>query len=241
MAFLTIAIPTMDRWVFLKDSLPVYLNRPELGEIVICDENGNDIEEIRKSSFGSNPKLQMFTNENRLGIYHNKRKALSLASFPWVAVLDSDNQFSEEWFEGIADAVKKSSGKTVIGSPCFQSINITTGKCWKPCEHFAGRVFDKNSWNTLFTQLRWNHLLNDGNWVVPKGSHLCLPEIVPEGYKPAAEFCDALYSLRCFVGCGLKIWYPEDLSYNHLVHPGSSWLTRDAPSTKAINTTNWFL
>jgi DNA repair exonuclease SbcCD ATPase subunit len=38
MAFLTVAIPTMNRWSFLKDSLPIYLERPEVGEIVICDE-----------------------------------------------------------------------------------------------------------------------------------------------------------------------------------------------------------
>jgi len=241
MAFLTLAIPTMNRWSFLKDSLPLYLQRPEVGEIVICDENGNDIEEIRRSSFASNPKLQLFVNETRLGIYHNKRKALSLALFPWVAVIDSDNQFPDEWFEGIREAVKECSNKTVIGSPCFRSINLMNGVTWQPCEHFTGKKITKQSWNSLFTQLRWNHLLNDGNWVVPKGSHTCLPEIVPEIYKSAAEFCDALYSLRCFIASGYTVWYPEYLSYNHLVHAESSWLTRDLPSTKAINTTNWLL
>lgn len=242
MAFLTIAIPTMDRWTFLRESLPLYLERPEVGEIVICDENGNDVEEIRKSTFGSNPKLQLFTNEKQLGIYHNKRKALSLAFFPWVAVLDSDNQFPDDWFEGIAEAVKKTNfGRVVIGSPCFRSVNLMNGNSWKPCEHFAGKSFTKSSWNSLFTQLRWNHLLNDGNWVVPKGSHQYLPEVVPEEYKAAAEFCDALYSLRCFVASGFTVVYPKDLMYNHLVHSESSWLTRDASSTRAINTTNWYL
>jgi glycosyltransferase involved in cell wall biosynthesis len=239
MAFLTIAIPTMDRWDFLKESLPHFLERAEVGEIVICDENGNDVEKIKKAFPSS--KLQLFTNEKQLGIYHNKRKALSLATFPWVAVLDSDNQFPEEWFEGISDAVKKCSNKTVIGSPCFRSINLMNGKSWQPCEHFSGLKVDKHSWNTLFTKLRWNHLLNDGNWVVPRGSHQFLPEVVPDSYKAAAEFCDALFSLRCFVGSGLSVWYPEDLSYNHLVHAESSWLTRDAPSTRAINTTHWLI
>ena len=46
--YLTIAIPTMKRWDFLKNTLPTYLARPEVGEVIICDETGDDVNEISR-------------------------------------------------------------------------------------------------------------------------------------------------------------------------------------------------
>ena len=230
MAFITIAIPTMRRWSFLKESIPFYLSRPEVGEIVICDETGEDIEEIRKSSFGKDSKLQLFTNETRLGIYHNKRKSLGLSTMPWVAVLDSDNQFPESWFETISfyiESKKMATKLSMFGSPSFYSINIKTGYTYQPCKNLSDLTLSKTNWNSIFTKPGWNHLLNDGNWVVPKEAYKALPEKIPEAYKKGAEFCDALFSLFCFIKNGYTIYYPEDLTYNHIVHDESSWLTRD--------------
>ncbi len=50
-SFLCIAIPTMKRWSFLKQNLPLFLSRPEVLEVVICDETGEDVKEIEASPF----------------------------------------------------------------------------------------------------------------------------------------------------------------------------------------------
>ena len=240
--FLTIAIPTMRRWWFLKDSLPLMLEREEVGEIVVCDETGEDADMIEKHILcKQNKKLRVIRNETRLGIYHNKRKALSLATYPLVAVLDSDNVFPDSWFDVLSDAIQQKGTNIVYGSPSFNSINTSTGKAWKPCKSFADLQLDATSWNTIFHKQFWNHLLNDGNWVVPKDAIRCLPETIPAAYKEGATYCDALYMLRCFIEGGYSIWYVPELEYNHLVHEGSSWLTREAPSNRAIQTTKWTL
>ena len=237
--FLTIAIPTMRRWSFLKDSLPLMLERSEVGEIVVCDETGEDADMLEKHM--QHKKLRVIRNETRLGIYHNKRKALSLATYPLVAILDSDNVFLDSWFDVLSDAVQEKGVKLMYGSPMFKSINLGTGKVWQPCKHFARLSLHKGNWNAIFHQQLWNHLLNDGNWVVPKDAIQCLPLTLPKEYVEGATYCDALYMLRCFIAGGYEIFYVPDLEYNHLVHEGSSWLTREVQSNAAIATTRWTL
>jgi glycosyltransferase involved in cell wall biosynthesis len=245
--FLSIAIPTMNRWEFLQDSLPLYLSRPEVLEVIVCDETGEDIDAIQASPFYTSLKttersrLRLFKNENRLGIYANKRKAFEQAIAPFVAVLDSDNIFSEEWFEVLRTKINLKDKKTIYASASFLSLNVDTGESNRPCEDFEGKRITKNSWNSTFTQTRWNHLLNDGNWVVPREAFKAwpLPEKVSKGFLAGAKFCDALFSLRAMIEAGFEIWYVPDLSYIHTVHKGSSWLQTSAPSCQAITTTDW--
>ena len=68
---LTLCIPTMDRWDFLKINLPQYLANPYISEIIISDENGRDAEKIRATF--NDPKIRVSVNETRLGPFLNKR------------------------------------------------------------------------------------------------------------------------------------------------------------------------
>ena len=45
---LTIAIPTMRRFTFLRETLPTFLAHDGVGEVIVCDETGEDVEEIQK-------------------------------------------------------------------------------------------------------------------------------------------------------------------------------------------------
>ncbi len=240
--FLCMAIPTMKRWSFLKENLPLFLSRPEVKEVVIVDETGEDAKAIQASSFYNHPKLRVYTNEYRLGIYLNKRKALSLAKSPWVALVDSDNSFPDSWFEELADSIDFQNEKIMYGSASFRSVNIVTGDVQQHCKHFDNLKLNNANWNQIvYNRHKWNFLLNDGNWVVHRSAIQYLPETIHEEEQPAVTYCDAIYSLRCLIQAGFTIWYIPELSYIHTVHPQSSWLTREKPSTIAFNTTNWSL
>ena len=231
---LSIAIATMRRWDFLKDSIPVYLARPEVKEVILCDETGEDCAAALASPFGTHPKLRLVTNEKRLGIYQNKRKALSLAKGEWVAVLDSDNFFSDEWFDTLLRC-DFSNKKQIYGSADCKFINNITNEITYPLKAFSGLTLSRENWNTMFQKERWTWILNDGNWVVPKDTIYCLPDF-PEKNLHAA---DAIYMLRLFIKYGYKITFVPDLEYLHIVHSGSSWLETDTQSTHVINTFNW--
>ena len=232
--WLTIAIPTMRRWAFLKDQLPLALDRPEVAEVLLCDETGED---AAAAAALNHPKLRVVVNPHRLGIYQNKRRCIELARSPMVAVLDSDNFFNDEWFETLADAVKQEGFGLVYASAEFMMID-QTGKITRPCSQWSGtRITGSDSWNTLLTQPRSHFLTNDGNWVVPRDRALAaLPASTTSESLQAA---DAIYMLRCFVSEGLRVWYVPGLSYIHRVHPGSTWLETEAASTRILNRTDW--
>jgi len=234
---LTVAIPTMRRYAFLKDSLPVYLAHPGVGEVLVCDETGEDCAAIEATPLTQNPKLRLVRNEKRLGIYQNKRKAMTLATCPFVACLDSDNFFDDEWLDTITDLLKTADGKTIYASADFKSANMDTGALTFPCKAFSGLKLDAASWNTIFKMPRWNFLLNDGNWVVPYKACLALPDIPSD----ALEAADAIYMLQQFVSKGFVVYYVPDLVYLHTVHGDSSWLKTDRESTRILNGTDWRL
>ena len=229
---LSICIPTMKRWNFLKLTIPEMLKHDIVKEIVICDETGEDIEEIEKSKFGKNTKLRLIKNEKRLGIYRNKRKVGNLATGEWIGILDSDNIFPDIWFEEIESIITKDKEKkTIYGSASFRNVNLETGKDEKPCIEFDGLELNKQTWNTMFNRRKWNFLLNDGNWVLPREAMKELNDIESEKLQAA----DAIYMLRCWIEGGYRMKYIEGLEYIHTVHGGSSWLETERESTRILN------
>jgi glycosyltransferase involved in cell wall biosynthesis len=233
-SLVTIAIPTMRRWSFLKNSIPAYLARPEVAEVIVCDETGEDYDLLHKT-FGDQKKLRLYKNEKRLGIYENKMKCLSLATGGWVALLDSDNIFGDEWFEALHD-LDFSNKKLIFASADFKSLNVKTGVIKRDCESFSGLMLKANNWNTTLTQPKWNFLLNDGNWIMHSSAFYTLDKNVKSESLQAA---DAIFMARCFVKGGYSIYYVPGLEYTHIVHPGSSWLLTDVESSNILLSTNW--
>jgi hypothetical protein len=238
--WLTIAIPTMKRFSFLQHTLPLYLNRPEVARVVLCDETGEDATAIQASSFSNHPKLRVLVNERRLGIYENKLKCIRESQeTPMVAVLDSDNLFSEEWFEVLSETVQRLGMSTIYASAGFVSIDQRTGATKTPCSSFSGTRISNKTWNSTFLKPGWNHLLNDGNWVLPsKEAFAALPTNVKSSDLEAA---DAIFMLQQFVKQGMEIYYVPGLSYKHIVHDGSSWLQTAKESTQIFTTREWKL
>ena len=228
---LTIAIPTMRRWSFLKTMLPVFLARPEVSEVILCDETGEDAAEAQ-ASFGTNPKLKIHVNEKRLGIYENKKKVLGLAK-GWVALLDSDNVFPDEWFEYLA-YLDFSDKTKIYGSADFKSLE-ETGKVTTPCQEFSGMTLDKTTWNTFLHKPKCFLLLNDGNWIIHSDARMALIDI----NSSVVHAADAAFMLFLFINKGYTIEYPAGLEYIHTVHSGSSWNEMKDASLKVLLETDW--
>jgi hypothetical protein len=229
---LSIAIPTMRRWSFLKSMLPIFLERPEVSEVILCDETGEDAEEARRL-YGTNPKLRVYVNETRLGIYENKCKVLGLAT-GWVALLDSDNVFPEEWFEVVKE-LDYSDTKKIYGSADFKTLDTETNKIRTPCIQFSGTVLNKSSWNYFLHNDKCFYLLNDGNWILHRSAVELLPKIKSESLHAS----DAIFILYVLMVNDYTIEYPAGLEYIHMTHPGSSWLQSQKESLEVLLKTNW--
>ena len=222
----------MKRWSFLKTMLPVFLARPEVKEVVLCDETGEDYE-AAAAAFRTNPRLRLYKNETRLGIYENKKKVLGLCS-GWVALLDSDNVFPDEWFDFIRE-LDFSDERRIYGSAEFKNLHTDTGKVERPCAHFAGTVLNKGSWNTFLHKAKCFYLLNDGNWILHSDAVKMLPPIKSEVVQAA----DAIFTLWTLVKNGYSAHYPAGLEYIHMTHAGSSWLQSQDASLNVLLGTDW--
>ena len=110
----SLCIPTMDRFdIFLSKFLVKYLDNEYISEIIITDENGNDIEKIKRA-FLNNEKLVLIKNEERLGPFLNKIKACSYAKNEWIVLMDSDNFAYKDYFQMTKKYIEEKIGQQKI-------------------------------------------------------------------------------------------------------------------------------
>jgi glycosyltransferase involved in cell wall biosynthesis len=236
MVQLTVAIPTLRRWSFLQKTLPSLLENDLISYIVISDETGEDIKHIQASSYGTQSKLILSTNTEILGMYRNKRKCLELAPTEWVAVLDSDNLFSEAFFETIMDELQTADQKTIYASAHIVRLFMKTGESEERTGHFSGQQINMDNWNTTLQTRAWNFLLNDGNWVAHKSLLEAWPLDLPESKIKAT---DSLMIVRNAVLAGFTYYIVPGLRYIHTVHDDSEWIKTEQISSFLLATTVW--
>lgn len=237
---LTVAIPTMKRFSFLKKSIPQYLENHSITAVVVCDETGEDIDLIEKESWGKHPKLRLHRNPKRLGMYYNKRKCLELAPTEWVAVLDSDNIFPEAFFDTLHELWKDEGAnqKTVYASGQIVRVFLKTGQSEQKTEQFSGLRVSKANWNTVLKSNGWNFLLNDGNWVGHKSLLQAWPTDIKEEQIRAT---DSIRIVRNFILNGFTYFVVPELRYIHTVHDDSEWIKTEKESSFLLATTNWLV
>jgi len=236
---LTVAIPTMDRWdKFLKKQLPIYLDHPLVDCVVVCDENGNDIEKICLEGYDKNPKLRLYQNEFILGVYGNKRQCLLNAPTQYVAVLDSDNWFEPSYFVNLMECIKRDgelAEKTIYTAGENERLFLETGVKENRIKHFSGKRINSENWNTILKIVGWNFLLNDGNAVWPKSFVHHMPDLPEERVVGT----DSLLAMRYAIQAGYTMSVEHSLHYIHTVHDGSHWTQNAGVSSRLMGQTDW--
>jgi glycosyltransferase involved in cell wall biosynthesis len=235
---LTVAIPTMRRWKgFLEKSLPTFLNNEYVTYVVVCDETGEDVQAIQASRWCSHPKLRLHTNEQRLGMYANKRRCVEVSPTEWVAVLDSDNLFPDVFFEALFELWKDegASSKTIYAASEIVRVFLKTGESEQRTNHFSGMRITRGNWNQILKMKAWNFLLNDGNWVGHKSVLEAWPEI-PENKIRAT---DSIRIVKGLVERGWTYSIVPGMRYIHTVHDDSEWIKTEQESSYLLATTEW--
>ena len=235
---LTVAIPTMDRWTFLKEQIPIYLNNPNIDYVVISDENGKDIDIISHMENDSNIKLRLYQNKSVLGVYGNKRQCLLKAPSDWVAVLDSDNQFDDRFFEEFLKCKARdgpASEKTIYCAGKIDRLDLATGLMEDRTSHFSGMKINRDNWNDVLNTVGWNFLLNDGNCVWPKAVIKHFPDMPEEQIVGT----DSIFFMRQAIQAGYTLSVEPTMHYVHTVHPGSHWLQNASVSSRLMGIRDW--
>jgi hypothetical protein len=235
---LTVAIPTMRRWKgFLEKSLPMFLNNENVYKVLVCDETGDDVRAIQKTRWFEHPKLILHVNEQRLGMYANKRKCVELSPTDWVAVLDSDNIFPDEYFEALFDTWKDEGAntKTVYAASEILRVFLKTGESEERTRHFTGMRITRANWNQVLQTKAWNFLLNDGNWVGHKSVLDAWPPIAEEKVRAT----DSIRIVKNLIQNGWTYYITPGMRYIHTVHDDSEWIKTEQESSYLLATTEW--
>lgn len=252
---LTVAIPTMRRWNFLREVLPRLLEIECIEAIVICDETGEDALEIWSSDFYDEKRIHVFVNSERLGIFENKRRCLEYSFTDWVLLMDSDNEWTKEGIEqlqrlfqsydssdqsyrlaqGALSSDKSHSApdpKTIYAAGGMIKRSGSTGGL-KPLSAFGGLTVKRENWNDVLKMPGCYDLLNDGNFIINRRAALPhIPRGIPHETYYAADVIACLYGLLRDGGMQLRV--EPELWYYHNVHEESSWLQTAAESWSKI-------
>lgn len=212
---ISVCIPTMRRFSFLKESIPKYLENPHVNELVIVDETGEDYSAITQAF--SHPKLRVYQNESRLGMLKNKLRAASYATSDYIAILDSDNFADCNYFEAF---------KTFISSYSFSSSCV-----FLPCSaipnfnfrNWCGIPITKDNVRQFYPHI--DTCMNTMNSIIPR-EFLSRFDILSD--KPTCDqigcYDSQYFTLYTMFHMNGTLFVVDNMEYQHRVHDESGWL-----------------
>lgn len=237
---MTVAIPTYKRYKhFLEKNIPLYLDMPQIDTILIGDETGEDIEEIIKQPWGSNPKLVLIKNNEIMGAYHNKINLLKQVKTDWVALIDSDNQLLPEYFDGLYSYWDKNGPNTkmVYIPASVVSVDVRNGPSYNsPIESLGGFTVDNNTWNSFLNIIASGYGLNLGNCVFPKSACGIFPESFEKNLMVECKVMN-----KILVENDFTLNFVAGMKYFHIVHDGSLYLSKCREMQEFDRITKWTL
>jgi glycosyltransferase involved in cell wall biosynthesis len=218
---ISVCIATMNRWHYLKESLPKYIDNPHINEIVICDENGFDALQI-KHHYGNCGKVKVYINDKKLGAGANKIRAVSLASNDWVALLDSDNFADVDYFttwQAYIRAHGLDASTVYTPSVCHLKESCANFDFTK----YSDQYVSKGNFQDSYRDPLWEMVLNNGNFIVNKHKYLHADPDHPSirellGRNSPLE---AYLKAGALVAYGMKIHVIPDMKWYHGINKES--------------------
>lgn len=234
---MTLAIPTMKRFKpFLETYLPKYLQLPHVDEIVIADETGEDIDQILQQPWGTHPKLRLLRNPERYGAYHNKLQLMKQCKTDWIALIDSDNEATPEYFTALHEFWKyvAPSPSTVYIPGGVETRDINETKTTRQIAHLAGHLVTRENWNSFRNLHNASYCLNLGNCVFHRTQ---INDIPSDVQKDVMVDCQVVN--KALVEKGRSLQIVPNMKYYHIVHPGSLYLTTMHEQQRYTAETDW--
>lgn len=223
-----ICIPTLKRFKFLRVNVPKFLDFACVDQVVISDQSGDDIKDIRSQcpEWASHPKLVLFHNTDGLrGAYSNKMECVMQARPGWIALIDSDNSVTETdyfdpWLKYIAANGLDQNKIYLPGSVCSPEID---------------RVMRFQQFSQIDkTNIASAMHVGNGTWamcLVNNGNYIVHSQLYQRRYSIDALYdmvrahpslaLDAAVHVVGLISSGAVIQIVSDMSYYHAVHPES--------------------
>ena len=221
----SLCIPTMRRFNFLKENLPKYLTNPYIKEIVIVDETGEDYE-LLSQVYKTEPKLRLFKNEVRLGTFLNKIETAKKASCEWICLIDSDNFADLDYFEQFIQYTLGNPDKDIVYCPSFAKPRFD----YRPIQNI---IMDKSSMSSNIAKYNRNHIFitafNTGNYIYHKSVLDTIDMLIKSDdevnrISKTVSGCDVIYLNYLLLKNKYKFVFVPKMEYTHVVHNDSIYL-----------------
>lgn len=217
---ISLCITTYNRTTLLMESFAQILDDKRISEIIIVDdcstiENFNIICcEIGKL-IERYPHIKLSRNDTNLGCYHNKKRAVELASNEWVILFDSDNIITTKYVDRLGE--KGYWFENIILQPSFAKPHFDFTKYAK-YGLMSAVVINKNNVYQYADDSTFTTALNAMNYFVNRDEYLRVWEERSEPWT-----ADSLLQNYNWLKAGNSIYFCPGLEYEHRVHDGSHY------------------
>lgn len=204
---ISVCLTNYNRSKLLYEAVSAILFDNRVNEIVISDDASRP--EVFHSVvwyFKEHPKVKIFKNETNIDCYHNKAKALELATNDWCCLWDSDNIFDKTYIDRLETLISAGLNEMTIYAPSFAKPHFNfTGYAGVNITHtnIAGLVHDD----------RITTMLNAMNYFVNRHEYL---KVFDPNIKPVTS--DSIYQNCRWLEAGNSIYVVPDLNYQHRVN-----------------------
>tara|TARA_B100000963_G_C22615643_1_gene667185 strand:+ start:608 stop:1372 length:765 start_codon:yes stop_codon:yes gene_type:complete len=229
----SLCIPTMNRYdLHLSKYLPTYIENELIDEIIICDENGNDVNKI-KERFKDVKKLKLYVNDKRLGPFYNKMKCCKIAKNQWIALIDSDNFANHDYFDAMNSFIKSNEIKQeTILSPDYASVHFH----WEHLTTYPNNVINKQTFKHMKFLDEENqknkknasglsNLMNTGNYVLNKFIIDNIDVNTNQAFLQNSHSFDVvLFNYLCFQQLHIDFYIVKNCRYSHTTSNDSIYI-----------------
>jgi glycosyltransferase involved in cell wall biosynthesis len=207
---ISICIPTWNRFHHTINCFWQILSDQRVHEVIISDDNSTDDSYLRLLDFYKDePKVKLFSNNERLKVHGNKYCAIAHASSEWCILFDSDNTIDKSYLDRIYELDWK---PNTIYQPSFA----------RP--HFDYRslcnIYNKNNIKEHIDKKMFDCMLNTQNFFVNRAKYLDTWDD-----EENINGADSIFFNYLWLAKGNNIEVVSGLEYDHLVHDGSFYLS----------------
>jgi glycosyltransferase involved in cell wall biosynthesis len=207
---ISIAIPAFNSSAYIELAFKEIYDDPRVTEIVVVDDHSDDFPTLERK-LAQYEKVKLVRNEENLGGFWNKQKAVSLCVNKWVGVLDSDNRLTPDYLEAWYDVTVPD--QTVIYCPVKGRDSLN----YKEIEAEYMGLEEIKDYLEMYPVMT-TKFLNTGNYIVNREKYLSVFRGKVNKSVPCAIAFNYLWLLA-----GYQFFICPNMNYVHTVGFGRFW------------------
>lgn len=227
----SLAITTFNRASLLIPKIKKWESYELIDEILISDDCSDDCEILKNHPFTE--KVKIFCNPKNLGAYKNKINILQKVKNNWSILLDSDNDFDENYLNSIVTENNINGlNENIIYSPIESRPHFNY-------DFLKNTIIDKNYWN-LYNSSIICGFVNTCNFCISKKAiDILLNNLNDDDTNPIAVDCK--YMIYILLKNNFTVKAVENMWYIHAINSDSFYIKNQYESSNFDRSFNWKL